>query len=106
MQTGLLLTLEVSVMKTKLAAAALATMTLVLPWASALADGPRASSFHAIGQPAEKPNGLSAIPHYEWQYHYAVTTRSSKGIGCWCNSPQHLRIAARRCPASDRAAPF
>ena len=59
-------------MKTKLAAVALAGATVVLPWASALADGPRASSYHAISGPADtQDNNLSAVPHYEWQYHYA-----------------------------------
>jgi len=57
-------------MKTKLAAVALATVTVVLPWASALADGPRASSYNAISRPP-RGNGLSAAPHFEWQYHYA-----------------------------------
>lgn len=58
-------------MKTKLAAVALAALAVVLPWASALADGPRASSYNAISRPAEKQaSGLSAAPRYEWQYHY------------------------------------
>ena len=59
-------------MKTRLAAVALTGLTFVSPWASALADGPRASSYHAISRPAEKQaSGFSATAHYEWQYHYA-----------------------------------
>jgi hypothetical protein len=69
-ETGPLLTQEVSVMKTKLAAVALTAMTFVLPWASALADGPRASSYHAISQPTERQAGGVSASHYEWQYHY------------------------------------
>jgi hypothetical protein len=72
MKAGPLLTGEVSVMQTKLAAVALTALTVLLPWASALADGPRASSYHAIGRPAEQQaRGVPAAPHYEWQYHYA-----------------------------------
>ena len=58
-------------MKIKLPAAAIA-MLAVAQSASALADGPRASSYNTITQPAEKQitAGQSAAPHYEWQYHY------------------------------------
>ena len=58
-------------MKIKLAAAAIA-MLAVAQSASALADGPRASSYNSIPVPAEKHAvaAQSAAPHYEWQYHY------------------------------------
>ena len=57
-------------MKIRLAAAALAALA-ALPPASALADGPRASSSNSIARPIEnQPHAQLAKPHYEWQYHY------------------------------------
>ena len=56
-------------MKIKLAAAAIA-MLAVAQSASALADGPRASSYNSIPMPAEKQAVEAQSPHYEWQYHY------------------------------------
>lgn len=52
------------------AAAAIAAVGLSA--ASALAEGPRASSSNAIFPTAETqpPAGRSAAPHYQWQYHY------------------------------------
>ena len=54
---------------TMFAAAALA---VALTAASALAEGPRASSNNTITRPAAQQisDGRSAAAHYEWQYHY------------------------------------
>lgn len=59
-------------MKTIWLAAVATTMAVTANAASALAEGPRASSTHAIFQTAEKQplGGPSAVPHYQWQYHY------------------------------------
>ena len=50
-----------------------ATFAVALSAASALADGPRASSGTAVSQTAQRQpiSGRAATPHYEWQYHYA-----------------------------------
>ena len=59
-------------MKTIWLAAAAITLAVIANTASALADGPRASSYHTIVQATEKQpvGGPAAVPHYEWQYHY------------------------------------
>jgi hypothetical protein len=60
-------------MKALWLAAAAMTLAITVNQASALADGPRASSNHSVSQTADRrvPGGQAVIPHYEWQYHYA-----------------------------------
>jgi hypothetical protein len=59
-------------MKTTWLAAAAIPLVLTTNVASALADGPRASSNHSVSQTTDKRalGGHAVIPHYEWQYHY------------------------------------
>ena len=56
-------------MNTRWVAAAAVILAGALNVGSALADGPRPSSSHAIAQ-LQAQTSESATPRYEWQYHY------------------------------------
>ena len=59
-------------MNTRWVAAAAVVLAGGLSAGAALADGPRPSSSHAIAQSAARQAQISetAMPRYEWQYHY------------------------------------
>ena len=73
-------------MKTMLAAAAAASLALVLGSPAALAEGPKPSSGTTIAQTLE-PQIMTGqlLPHYEWQYRYVG--RHARLEGYWALVP-------------------
>jgi hypothetical protein len=69
-------------MKTILAAAAAASLALVLGSPMALAEGARPSSTNTIAQAREPLSSTDQMPlRYEWRYHYVG--RHARVEGYW-----------------------